>query len=79
MVAKVSIGYPCQNWPPKSEASFDQVQRGTIMSKKPAANTMPMIDQVAMAITKADGDAFHADPAQFRRPADQPSTGLFHI
>jgi hypothetical protein len=40
-----------------------------MMPKRPAANTMPMIDQIADAIAKADGADFHADPARYRRLA----------
>jgi hypothetical protein len=42
---------------------------GAMMPKKPAAKTMPMIDQIADAIAKADGGDLHADPARYRRLA----------
>jgi hypothetical protein len=39
------------------------------MPKRPAANTMPMIDQIATAIAQADGADIQADPARYRRLA----------
>ena len=42
------------------------------MPKQPAANTMPMIDQIATAIAQADGADIRADPARYRRLALAP-------
>jgi hypothetical protein len=36
---------------------------------KPAAKAMPMIDQIATAIAKADGADIPTDPARYRRLA----------
>jgi hypothetical protein len=38
-----------------------------MMPKRPAAKTMPMIDQIATAIAKADGGDIATDPARYRR------------
>jgi hypothetical protein len=40
-----------------------------MMPKQPAANAMPMIDQIATAIAQADGADIRADPARYRRLA----------
>ena len=39
------------------------------MPKPPAATPTSMIDQVAIAIAKADGSELRADPARYRRLA----------
>jgi hypothetical protein len=40
-----------------------------MMPKKPTANVTPMIDQIAEAISNADGADIHADPTRYRRLA----------
>jgi hypothetical protein len=39
------------------------------MSQRPAAKPIPMIDQITLAIAKADGGDCHADGARYRRLA----------
>jgi hypothetical protein len=43
--------------------------RGTMTPKRPAAETLPIIDQIATAIAKADGGNLHSKPARYRRLA----------
>jgi hypothetical protein len=39
------------------------------MPKRPSDNAVPMLDQIAEAIAKADGADIRADPARYRRLA----------
>jgi hypothetical protein len=45
--------------------SINGLIRRTMMPKKPAAQTMPMIDQTATAIAKADGAHIRTNPARY--------------
>jgi len=51
------------------DASIGWINGGTMTTRKPAANTMTMIDQIARAIAKADGADIPTDPARYRRLA----------